>query len=53
MQLTRADRMNQIELNKALPITETLFYIEECLQKGWSRDMLLNAIKMNIYANRQ
>lgn len=29
------------------------FYAQECLQKGWSRDMLLNAIKMNTYATRQ
>lgn len=26
------------------------FYAEECLQKGWSRDILLNAIKMNTYS---
>lgn len=44
---------NLLLLDKALPVLETLFYTEECLQKGWSRDMLLNAIKMNTYASRQ
>ena len=40
-------------LDKSLSANEALFYAEECLQKGWSRDMLLNAIKMNTYAARQ
>lgn len=44
---------NLLLLDKALPINETFFYAKECLQKGWSRDMLLNAIKMNTYANGQ
>lgn len=44
---------NLLLLDKALSVPETLFYAKECLQKGWSRDMLLNAIKMNIYANHQ
>lgn len=44
---------NLLLLDKALPVLETLFYAKECLQKGWSRDMLLNAIKMNTYASRQ
>lgn len=44
---------NLLLLDKALSVPETLFYAEECLQKGWSRDMLLNAIKMNTYANHQ
>ena len=44
---------NLLLLDKALPVYETLFFAEECLQKGWSRDMLLNAIKMNSYAVRQ
>jgi len=42
---------NLLLLDKALSREETLFYIEECLQKGWSRDMLLNAIKMNTYTS--
>lgn len=36
-----------------MPIEEILFYATECLQKGWSRDLLLNAIKMNMYATHQ
>jgi len=44
-------RHNLLLLDKALAREETLFYIEECLQKGWSRDMLLNAIKMNTYTS--
>lgn len=44
---------NLLFLDKSLSVDETLFYAQECLQKGWSRDMLLNAIKMNTYAARQ
>ena len=44
---------NLLLLDKSLSANEALFYAEECLQKGWSRDMLLNAIKMNTYAARQ
>lgn len=44
---------NLLLLDKALPVAETLFYAEECLQKGWSRSILLNAIKMNTYAGHQ
>lgn len=40
---------NLLFLDKSIPAHETLFYAEVCLQKGWSRDMLLNAIKMNTY----
>lgn len=44
---------NLLLLDKSLSVDETLFYAQECLQKGWSRDMLLNAIKMNTYTVRQ
>lgn len=44
---------NLLLLDKGLPSEEILFYAEECLQKGWSRDMLLNAIKMNTYTLQQ
>ena len=44
---------NLLLLDKSLPANEVLFYAQECLQKGWSRDMLLNAIKMNTYAGCQ
>ena len=44
---------NLLLLDKSLPANEVLFYAQECLQKGSSRDMLLNAIKMNTYAGCQ
>lgn len=40
--------INKIDDNNAVR-----FYAEECLQIGWSGDMLLNAIKMKTYATRQ
>lgn len=40
--------LSKVENNDAVE-----FYAEECLQKGWSRDMLLNAVKMNTYIVRQ
>lgn len=43
---------NLLLLDKALPFEETLFYANETLAKGWSRDLLLNAIKMD-YAKAQ
>ncbi|WP_262482331.1 DUF1016 N-terminal domain-containing protein [Bacteroides graminisolvens] len=36
--------INKIDSNDAVK-----FYAQECLQKGWSRDMLINAINMNTY----
>ena len=44
---------NLLLLDKALTMNETLFYAEESFRKGWSREMLLNAIKMNCYASHQ
>lgn len=41
---------NLLLLSKVESDDAIRFYAEECLQKGWSRDMLLNAIKMNTYA---
>lgn len=41
---------NLLLLDKDMPVEETLFYANEVVAKGWSRDMLLNAIKMNAYA---
>lgn len=32
---------------------QLLFYSQEAVQKGWKKDLLLNAIKMNAYANSQ
>lgn len=39
---------NLLLLNKKLSDEETLFYATECAAKGWSRDLLLNAIKMRL-----
>lgn len=44
---------NLLLLDKAMTVEETLFYAKECLRKGWSRDLLLNAIKMDTYALAQ
>lgn len=30
---------NLLLLDKSLPANEALFYAEECLRKGWSRDL--------------
>ena len=40
--------LNKIDDNKAVE-----YYALESIQKGWSRDLLLNAIKMNRYQTRQ
>jgi predicted nuclease of restriction endonuclease-like (RecB) superfamily len=42
---------NLLILNKNLPDEQALFYATEVLTKGWSREMLLHAIKGNYYAN--
>lgn len=39
---------NLLLLNKKLSDEETLFYAQECAKKNWSRDLLLNAIKMRM-----
>jgi len=28
---------------------QVLFYATECISKGWTRDLLLNAVKMQMY----
>jgi predicted nuclease of restriction endonuclease-like (RecB) superfamily len=40
-------------LDKIKSADEAEFYANEVLSKGWTRDLLLNAIKMNTYSNRQ
>lgn len=40
---------NLLILNKKLGDEATLYYADEVLEKGWNRDLLLNAIKMNMY----
>lgn len=42
---------NLLLLNKKLSNEETLFYAQEDLQKGWTHDLLLNAIKLNMHQN--
>ncbi len=41
---------NLLLINKKLSDDETYYYALECVSKGWNRDMLLNAIKMDSYA---
>ena len=48
-------RHNLLLLDKIQSFDAVLFYANETLAKGWSRDLLLNAIKMDSYnkANKQ
>jgi predicted nuclease of restriction endonuclease-like (RecB) superfamily len=41
---------NLLLLNKVNKIAEVEFYAREILAKGWSRDLLLNALKMDAYS---
>ena len=36
-------------ISKVKDIKAAIFYIEQTIEKGWSRDLLLNAIKMDTY----
>ena len=38
---------NLLLLNKKLNDADTLFYAEETVRKGWNRDLLTSALKMN------
>lgn len=40
---------NLILLNQNFDDEHTLFYASECVSKGWTRNLLLNAIKMQMY----
>ncbi|MCF0180254.1 MAG: DUF1016 family protein [Bacteroidales bacterium] len=40
---------NLLLLNNHLGDDATLYYANECVSKGWSRDLLLNAIKMRMH----
>ena len=40
---------NLLLMNKDLDDSAILYYAKESVIKGWSRDLLLNAIKMNMY----
>lgn len=44
---------NILLIDKELPLEQIFFYSQEAVLKGWKKDLLLNAIKMNTYANRQ
>jgi len=44
---------NILLIDKELPLEQILFYSQEAVRKGWKKDLLLNAIKMNTYAVRQ
>ena len=43
---------NLLILNKKLSDEATSYYADEVLEKGWNRDLLLNAIKMNMYESQ-
>ena len=40
---------NLLLLSKGLDDKSTLYYAQETIAKGWNRDLLLNAIKLNMY----
>ena len=40
---------NLLLLSKGLDDETTLYYAQETVTKGWNRDLLLNAIKLNMY----
>ena len=40
---------NMLLLSKGLNDEATLYYAQETVTKGWNRDLLLNAIKLNMY----
>ena len=44
---------NLLMLDKVQTLDAVEFYANEAVSKGWSRDLLLNAIKMDTYSNAQ
>jgi predicted nuclease of restriction endonuclease-like (RecB) superfamily len=46
-------RHNILLINKVQSLEEVAFYANEVVTKGWSRDLLLNAIKMNTYSSTE
>lgn len=44
---------NLLLINKVQSLDAVSFYATEAVNKGWSRDILLNAIKMDSFANAQ
>ena len=43
---------NLLIMNKNMDDEATLYYAKEVSEKGWNRDMLLNAIKLNMYESQ-
>ena len=43
-------RINVLLIEKRLSDDEIFYYASEAIQKGWNKDLLLDAIKMNMYA---
>ena len=43
---------NLLLMNKGLNDSDTLFYAREIIRKGWNRDLLLNALKMQAHLNQ-
>lgn len=43
---------NLLMLNKELNDEQVLYYAQEIVSKGWNRDLLLNALKLNMYENK-
>ena len=44
---------NRLLLDKESPLEKVLFYSQEVIQKGWTKELLLNALKMNTYTIHQ
>ena len=44
---------NLLLLNKGLDDNATLYYAQETVAKGWNRDLLLNAINLNMYGAQE
>lgn len=44
---------NLVLINKVPSLEAVAFYANETIEKGWSRDLLLNAIKMDSFRNQQ
>jgi predicted nuclease of restriction endonuclease-like (RecB) superfamily len=40
-------------INKVQSLEAAAFYANQTVEKGWSRDLLLNAIKMDSFSNQQ
>ena len=43
---------NLLIMSKNIDDEATLYYAQETIEKGWNRDLLLNAIKMKMYESQ-